>query len=233
MGGAAVLFAIMTAAAIWQTEKRPYLTVGWFWFVIVMAPTVGLAWSADRFMYLALVGLAIAVVWSVAGIVDQYRFMRPAAVAGTFFILLFFTLASRQQNHFWKNDRVLFERALALNRYNYVAHNNLGNVFVKEGRYAEAVDHFVEALNLKPDYADAYNNRGLAAADQGSMEEALWYLREGLKKRPGYARAHYNLANLLVRNNMKQEAVEQYEEALRIDPNYENAKKALAEARSK
>jgi tetratricopeptide (TPR) repeat protein len=71
-----------------------------------------------------------------------------------------------------------------------IAHNNLGNVQIQQGKLDEAITSYRRALELQPDYAAAYNNLGLALRDQGRWEEAIACWRRALELQPDYALAH-------------------------------------------
>jgi len=65
----AVLLAMITGVAIWQWRVRPWIAVGWFWYLGTLVPAIGLVQvgmqaMADRYTYVPLLGIAIALVWS-------------------------------------------------------------------------------------------------------------------------------------------------------------------------
>jgi tetratricopeptide (TPR) repeat protein len=99
-----------------------------------------------------------------------------------------------------------------------MAHDNLGQDLVAQGRLDEAIGHFREALRLHPEYATAHNSLGLALAQQGRLAEAIAHYREALRLDAELAPAHNNLAMALEATGDPDEAILHYGEAVRIAP---------------
>src|SRR5207302_2480624 len=83
--------------------------------------------------------------------------------------------------------------AIGIDPRSPVAHNNWGNALAEQGKVAEAIPHYQQALQFKPDYADAHNNWGNALANQGKMAEAIPHYQQALQIRPDHASARANL----------------------------------------
>jgi tetratricopeptide (TPR) repeat protein len=101
-----------------------------------------------------------------------------------------------------------------------VAH---GTRLAQQGRRAEALACFRQALRLRPDHARAHHNLGVALAEEKKYAEAAASLREALRCQPHYAEAHYNLGNTLGELGRAEEAVASYREAIRCRPDYVDA----------
>lgn len=97
-------------------------------------------------------------------------------------------------------------------------HNNLGNVWMKLGRWNEAAQCFERALTLKPDDAYQLNNLGNARLEQGRVREALAQLEAAVRVKPDLHEARYNLANILAQNGRLADALPHYEALLRARP---------------
>ena len=124
----------------------------------------------------------------------------------------------------WRDSATIFTHALKVTQRNYLAHNNLGTALLQDGRIADAMFHFEEAVRIKPDYADAYTNMGVAMmAFQGKPEEAIPYYFRALQVKQNDERLHNNLANSLSDLGRLDEAIHHFREALRIRPDHAEA----------
>jgi Flp pilus assembly protein TadD len=220
------LLALATLAVCMQARRRPYLPVGWFWFLGVLVPVIGLVQPGkipltDRYTYLPHIGLAILVVWGVAEVLPaplrRPRFMALAAGG----VLVACAAASVAQARHWKDSVTLFEHAVRVTPDNFVAHYNLANALAAQGRTAEAMAHFERAKAIRP--APAFNTAGSLLAGQGRVDEAIAHYREALRLDPRYADAYNNLGVLLARQGHAAEARRQYQEALRYRPRHADA----------
>jgi len=231
---AASLLLLSVTLAFWRLHRRkPYLIVGWLWYLGTLVPVIGLVqaglWPAmaDRFAYIPFVGLYIMIAW---GCADIFIVQRPSR---TFFLLLaslVVILAARTwvQAAYWKNSLTLFEHAIELDENNIIAHNNIGRALIEKGQVAEAVEHYRLALRYHPKYVSAHKNLGAALALQGQTDEAILRLFEALRIDPRLADAHYNLGNIFTEQSQPKEAIRHYNEALSLDPEYFEAHNNLA-----
>jgi Flp pilus assembly protein TadD len=193
--GCLFLLGLITALTIWRRRKEPYLLVGWLWFLGTLAPVTGVVQfgshsMADRYTYISLIGLFVAVVWAVA---QRPAWRRAAACIGVAALTALMLLASRQV-HYWKDDVTLFTHALAVTRPNAVAHNNLGYGLQLEGRLDEAALHFEQALAHRPGYPVAHSNLGAIYALQGELDRAVEHLVAATNSGSADAVAFRNLA---------------------------------------
>ena len=183
--------AIVLAAITWLVFRgratRPYLAVGWCWFLVTLLPVLGLVQigaqaRADRYMYVPLVGLAIMLAWSVP---------RPALIA----VCLACAVMAHAQVAYWKNSETLFSHALAVTRNNYVAHHQLAVALQNApGRLPEAIANYQAAIRIYPAYAEAHNNLGSAWAQlPGHLPDAIREFNEAIRCRPDFTQARANL----------------------------------------
>jgi tetratricopeptide (TPR) repeat protein len=225
---AALLLLGLTALALAQGRRRPYLAVGWFWYVGTLVPVIGLVQvgmqaMADRYTYVPLIGLFVILAWGgceLAGAWGWSKFL-PAAAVGA---LAACAAASARQVSFWKDSETLFNRMIDATPNNYMAHYNLANLRTREKRIEEAISNYAAALEEEPNYADAHNNLGGLLLDQKRYEEAIGHYRAALRINPGYLR-YFNLANALADaasarrdTNQFAEAVQTYRQALQLEP---------------
>jgi len=158
--GACALVAT-TAAAAWSWRRAPYFPVGWFWFLIGLAPVIGLIQvgeqaMADRYTYLPLVGPFVAIAWGAAQLGrPRLRSLLPWAACATIFVL---SGVSWRQTAYWRDTESLFEHALRVTEGNWFAHNNYAGALIVRGQLEQAVAHLSESLRIRPGYLKARLN---------------------------------------------------------------------------
>ncbi len=227
---AALLIGVCVAVAVWG-RGRPYLIMGWLWFLGTMVPVIGLVQvgiqsMADRYTYVPLIGLFIMVVWGIADLADErlpQLWRSRALAAGAAVSLVLCAALTIRQVHFWRSSETLFKRAVQVTRNNYLAHNNLGFYYSGKGRLAEAMEQYRQSLKIKPDYEDALNNLGYALAGQRKFAEAIPLYEQALRIRPKHGEVHNNLGNALSETGRVDEAIQHYLIALQQNPEHADA----------
>jgi len=199
---AAAVLAAVTAVAVCNARRAPFVLVGWAWFVVSLLPVIGLVQigmqsTADRYTYVPLIGIFLALAWTAAAIADAAPPWSTAVVAGiAASAVVACGVLTLQQLTYWRTDVALYRHALAVTRDNFVAHNNLGLALVSGGdasARAEAARHFAEALRLRPAYPEAHNNLGGVLLMQGRRAEAIEQFTAALRAKPDFAAAQKNL----------------------------------------
>jgi Flp pilus assembly protein TadD len=231
VAGAAVLLALITAMAFRAARSRPYLAVGWFWYLGTLVPVIGLVQvgmqaMADRYTYIPLIGLFIAIAWSIP---ERPPWSIRIAAATAIAVLLLAALTSTETGY-WRDDVTIFNHAIASTESNYVAHNNLGIALSRQDRLNEAIAHYRAALMLKPDYSLAHFNLAAALSREQKAGEAIAEVNLGLKTEPDDASAHMLLGMLLAGENRFAEAETQYRKSLEIRPDHADTLNSLGVA---
>ena len=226
--GAGLLFASITAAVVFTRRGYPYLAVGWLWFIATFAPVIGLFQSgrqamADRFTYVPLIGLTIAVLWGAESLLHSRPTALRAATAAMIFVIAALGIASRRQVETWHDSVTLFTHALAVTTDNAVAHNNLGYVLVRQGKTEEAVAHFRAALAIDPGESDALYNLGDVLLRSDRVDDAVAHFSGVVAGRPGDPVAHHDLGKALAKRGDIGRAADEFTTALRLQPNYPDA----------
>jgi tetratricopeptide (TPR) repeat protein len=186
---AALLLLGVTAGALVASRRRPYLPVGWLWFLGTLVPVIGFVqvgahFMADRYTYVPLTGLFLALAWAAADLTAAHpRWKRPA-LAFVLIVLALLSAAARVQIGYWRGDESLLRHAIAVTEGNWLAHNNLGVAFLKQGRIAEGVAELQACLEIYPWQPLARVNLGSALESTGRLEEAVEVYRRGLEQ-PG------------------------------------------------
>ena len=223
-GAVLVLMAITVAVVLWR-RRCPYLLIGWFWYLGMLVPVIGLvqvgcAAVADRFTYLPQIGLCIALVWGVADLCRSWAYRHSVCgISGTLVLAILLGCAWRQTS-FWCDSETLWTHALACTSQKYAAHNNLGNALANRRRFDEAMAQYQKALEVKPSDAETHNNLGVALAGRGQFHAALSHYRRAVEINPNFAEARNNLGFILARLGRFQEAPICYRQALTTRPNF-------------
>ena len=226
VAGAVVFLLALTAASIYFGRRRGYLLVGWLWYLGTLVPVIGLlkmgapVSMTDHHAYVPLLGIYVALAWTLAGWVRRHPALRPAVIGAVAVVLLGLLPLTWRQAAVWRDNVSLYEHTLAVTRNNWLAHNNLGHALQEQGKIVEAIEHYHQTLRIKPDYAKAHNNLGLALQEQGKMAEAIEHYRQALWIEPDFAIAHNNLGTALRGQGEIAEAIEHYHHALRIEPDF-------------
>jgi len=227
--GAGLVLILMFVMILRDIRKRPYLTVGWLWYVGTLVPVIGLVqngvWPAmaDRWAYVPLIGIFIMIAWGVPEITARWPHRKIGLAAGAIIYFALLAALACKQVSYWKNSITLFEHTLKATSNNYISHYNLGHALASEGRLDDAIDHYLEALRIKPDCVEARNNLSLALSKQGRLDEAIDHYLEALRIKPDFEKAHYNLGLVFSKQGQADKAVYHYLEALRIKPDYKQA----------
>jgi len=223
------LGAIGILTAAWLLRRRlgrgPLAAL--LFFAGTLTPALGFfnvypmrySWVADHFQYLAGAGLmALACGWAASRLAVATPRLRRIGITSGFLLLALLGVLTWRQGHAYADRETLWRDTLAKNPKAWIAHNNLGGLLTESGRYAEAIEHYGEALRLRPDDPDVHANLGLAHAGTGDLDSAAAEYRLALAAEPGDAGLHAKLAELEDERGNLEQTVQHYREALRIEP---------------
>ncbi|HYA13972.1 MAG TPA: tetratricopeptide repeat protein [Syntrophales bacterium] len=225
--GAVLLLGGLSFLAWWQGQRRPYLIVGWLWYLGTLVPVIGLVQvgnqaMADRYTYVPLIGLFIAMAWGIPNVFSTGRFRRLVlGLLGGGVVVL--SVIAWSQTGYWRDGVTLFSRALTVTQDNWLAWNNLGVTYDKLGQPQQAITYYREALRIKPDLNKAWYNLGVAYEKLGQPGQAISYYREALRTKPDDVDAWNNLGVVYDKLGQPQQAIVYYREALRIKPDHADA----------
>jgi hypothetical protein len=232
LAGSVLGLGLFSVLSFLSAMRRPYLWVGWLWYIGTLVPVIGLVQvggqaMADRYTYIPLIGIFIMVVWGISELTGDWRY-RTHFLAGMASIAVTgLAISSGFQVSYWRSSVALFEHSLAVTTDNWMAHFNLGEALLREGRIDEAIAHFHAGLRLNPGEVDARKVLGRTLGEQGRAEEAIAQFQEVLRYRPDDVVAHTNLGVALSRRGKFDEAVAHLREALRIEPGLMEARRNL------
>lgn len=234
-----VLLATIALIAItfvaWRIRRRaPYVLVGWLWYVGILVPAIGIvqvgfAAMADRYMYLPMMGILIAVVWAGADLLRQYDDERTRSMVFAFGFILVAGLAalSHKQTAIWRDSESLFKHAIAVTKNNAEAHAHLGVAYLRQNRPADAIAPFEQAVVIRPRLKEAHTGLGVAFRMTGQPERAILSHQASLEIDPNQGIVYANLGIAYEDIHNYAEAERNLREALRLDPSLASARIAL------
>jgi protein O-mannosyl-transferase len=228
-----VLLICATAVAIALRKRRPYLITGWLWYLGMLIPVIGLVqvgWQgrADRYTYLPQIGLYIVATWGVVDLTAFYRHQRTILSTAATLVVAALTSSAWVQTSYWHDSESLFRHAAAVTTNNDVADNNLGIVFLGQGKVDDAISLLQRATDLRPDNSPAHENLAKALLQKGRVTEALIHYRKLLDLQPDNVEVHNIVGTVLVQQGRVAEGVEEWQKVLAIQPDNGNATSNLA-----
>jgi Flp pilus assembly protein TadD len=225
IGLTAVALTAATIAAIRLGRTRPYLPVGWLWYLGTLVPVIGLVQvgvqaMADRYTYVPLIGVFIAIAWSARDLTARSAAAGRALAITAVLIIIACAAATRRQVGFWQDNTTLFAHAteLTLGVDQVRAHNAVGTALLNQGRLDEALANFLAAKRLAPEDAETHYNIGLAAARRDRLDEAIASWNEAIRLRPDYADAYAALGLAAAQQGRANDAIAHYRVAIRLKP---------------
>jgi protein O-mannosyl-transferase len=240
---AIVLLTTISVFAVHQAKERPYLLIGWLWFIGTLIPVIGLvqvggAAMADRYHYVPSIGLFVAIVFGLSELGRSFRVDRVVTGAIAVIALSVLACLTTVQIGRWRNSATLFEYAESLVPDNRMIENNLGTILGESGRYDEAAAHFAKALRTEPDFlevisdAEIRTNVGLLLVRESKLAEAMEQLNEALRLNPNSAETHEALGVALAMSGKAEESIPHFLAALRIRPDWALARENLKRAQN-
>jgi tetratricopeptide (TPR) repeat protein len=238
--------AVIVLAAIsifsWRVGRLfPYVPVGWLWFLGTLVPAIGVVQvgeqsMADRYSYFPAIGIFLIVAFGGCDLAGRFKFVKKFSAPAAILILAGCLLATEKQLHYWQTDETLFAHAVAVTKDNEIAHINLGVVYEKKGRTAEAMNEYHQALKTNPRRANTRNNIANLLDESGHPNEALKEYQVSLQLNPVVPETYLNLGVLLVELGRFDEAAGQFNRAAELKPDdprpcYEMGRSLLKQGR--
>lgn len=234
--GLALLFVAGVSVIVWmQRSARPYLIVGWLFYLGTLVPVIGLVQvgtqaMADRYAYIPMIGVFIAIVWFVADLSFVRNWRIPVAVMAATAILLL-VIRTRSQVRLWHDDITLWSYCIAITGNNPVAEDNLGIALLQQGRTQEALPHFYRATELNPDDPISAANVATDLLAHGQTREAIAKYEAALSRAALVPmllpNIHSNLGSAYLSVGDLTRARDHYAVALALNPDDQRARAGL------
>jgi tetratricopeptide (TPR) repeat protein len=228
----AVLIAITTVAIVLR-RAAPYLITGWLWYLGMLVPVIGLVqvgWQghADRYTYLPQIGLYIAATWGAVDLTTSWRHRRSILCTAAVVVLALLTWRTSIQAAYWRDSETLFTHALAVTSNNDVAKNNLGIVYLRQGKLDEAISLLQAAVDLRPENSPAQENLAKALLQNGRVADALVHYRQLMQLQPDNIEVHNIVGTVFVQQGHVRDGIAEWQKVLVVEPENGNAMNNLA-----
>lgn len=232
----ALAIIAITMLALFGT--RPYLQVGWFWFLISLLPIlgiiqVGIQGMADRYTYLPSLGIFITVVFGAKELAERWKKLKAVFLAAGVIAVATLSVLTVKQIGVWRSSFTLYAHAVQATQENYWAYNNLGAVLYKEGKAEEAKQMFLRALSILPEYPGANKNLAAILFQEGKYRDALFHVEKALQVQPTNPEYLTAKGAILLKMGDPKGARAAFHRALKFAPNYPEAMEGLREAEKK
>ncbi|MBW1845253.1 MAG: tetratricopeptide repeat protein, partial [Deltaproteobacteria bacterium] len=223
---ASVLLAISCAAFVVR-RRAPYLAVGWLWFLGMLVPVIGIvqvgdAAFAERYMYLPIIGIFVAVVWGLASWIQTAQVNFPliprGATALVASVLVAYAATATVQTSQWRDSVTLFEQAYAHYPSDRIVNLTLGVAHQSAGRPEVAIPFFERTLAVDPAYPLANFQRAVAHTQLREWDLAERYFRVALRLTPNIPEVQSNLAGVLLVTGRPESAIPHYRRAIELSP---------------
>jgi len=233
-----LLPAALLGALAAAPGRRLWLTAAAL-FVICLLPVLGfvafdfqrISSVADRYLYLAMLGPAVALSGILAA---RWNRCSVAAAGGVLCLLGIFSFV--QVSH-WHDDNTLFVHAGRINPDSVMANHNLGFALARQGRFVEATARYLKVLDVDPHHAESQLGLGVALLELGNLEQAEKHLRKAARLKPDWALPHYHLARVMDARDRHGDATQSYRRALRLaedgDPDFARSVRKILDERLK
>ena len=221
--GAALLLLGGSLFAVRMAKKRPYVIVGWLWYLGTLVPVIGIVQVgvqrfADRYTYIPLIGVFMAASWWLEDLTRRSGRLRRAGISVAVAVCLVLAAMTWRQVGRWRDPVTLNSHALAVTERNYIAHFNLAAGLAEQGNIEQARHHYSQSLAVNRQYPRAHYNMGLLLVQSGQIEEAVAHFSNAVDLNPCYLEALANLADLLEGRDRLAESLGYRARALELAP---------------
>jgi len=222
---AAVVLAAISALACYLWRRKPYLVIGWTWYLITLVPVigivqVGLQAHADRYTYIPFVGVFIALVWLVVEAVQKRAVARWVAGAAAVIVIIALCSVTVQAVALWKDSLTLYAHTLNITEHNAMIQRDMACLYLKKGSPDEALAHAQMAVRADPQWFEGYAAVARALMEQGDLEEAMKACLRAVELGRGEPLPHFLLGQIYIRQGDCQMAIPQLQATLALEEDY-------------
>jgi tetratricopeptide (TPR) repeat protein len=218
--GSVLLLGAITLAVVRRRHRRPWLLIGWLWFIAALLPNIGLLQAgrqsiADRFTHLATIGATAALVLTASawtGSKTSRKTLAATSICGTLAMLIALTV---RQIAFWHDSFQLYEHAISVEDSDYV-HAVLADALMKDHRYHEAESHLRRALDYAPNRPEYHTGLANVLLKTGRLEQAASESAHALRLAPKDVPAAETMGVVLFQLRNYRGVVQQFDRAVQF-----------------
>jgi protein O-mannosyl-transferase len=221
-----IVFIIFLGIVIYGWKKNKPVFFWLSFFVIALLPTLTpfkIAWIvAERYVYIGAIGIFIVTAmffsWLIEKAGEKGENYKKAAYA--VFAIIILALATRTiiRNIDWKNEDHLWVATARVSPSGPNIHNNMGDVYARNGNFEKAAQEFSKSIEINPNYGDAYHNLANTYKSMGKIDLAIENYQKALKINPNIWQSHQNLAAIYYEQGDMQKAKENMQKAVKLNP---------------
>ncbi len=221
------ILVVISAIVIYWARRRPYLIVGWLWYMGTLVPVIGLLQVgvqayADRYTYLPLLGIFIMIAWFAAELTAKWRRRKLAigiSISAVLMITAALLICTQNQVRKWRDNCTLYKHTLAVTENNGIMHYNYGCALLNDKEdFETAIEHFKKTLQIRPTKVSALNNWGVALQRLGKEQEAIEKWNQSIQIDPDNPNTNYHLGMALKRQQKYEDAAGHFEKSLQLKP---------------
>jgi tetratricopeptide (TPR) repeat protein len=227
------LLLFWTVPLLLNWRRRPWLAVGWLWFLGTLVPTIGLVQvgaqsMADRYTYIPSIGFFVVLVWGGAEICARWPRGKHLAVFLAVAGLLGCAWGTARQISYWRDSITLFRHALEVTPDNYVAANSLGKAYELAGDNARALYLYRAAVASEPRFPVSQFNLAMTLLELGDEAAGIEHLQTAAQLQPENPDIHFNLGVYALRHSNWLAAAQSLSNAIALRPGFVPAHNTLA-----
>jgi hypothetical protein len=213
----------VTVLAVRSWRREPAVLVGWLWYLVTLAPVIGILQvggqaHADRYTYVPLIGIFVAIAWAVPGSAVATPVRRAALGATAAIVLALLAVQAHRQVGTWRDNFTLYENAIEVTKNNFHAWRNIGSAYDDVGKSEAAIFALRESLRILPTDANTMMLLGIAHGRAGQHGEAMRYLDMAVRGKPEDPMVWFNLGVSAALAGRWDRAAEAEAALRRIDP---------------
>jgi len=227
---ALVLFSVtfvlgISVSVIVVRRTRPWLPVGWFWYLGTLIPVIGIVQlgdvaMADRYSYLPMIGILVALVWGLEECTKHLPYRTGIGAALTAAVLFSFIAITMKQIGYFKNSVIAWRHNFEVTGDVDVAQHALGMSLDKQGHTEEAIKELQAVLRSRPERADVQFNLATMLQVRGRMDEANHHYSEAIRIAPGHVAARGNLGLNFWSKGLTNDAIVQFQEIIKLNQDF-------------
>jgi tetratricopeptide (TPR) repeat protein len=229
-----LMIVFIAAVTLWGFIRNRVWSYPLVWFFTILAPTSSFVPIADIIfehrVYLSLAGLAVIVVTGgylllelVTKRVNLSRIKNWLGIGIATTIIVALTTGTIYRNKDYQSNLSIWQSVVKAAPSSYRGYYNLGSQLKNQGEIAQAIDCYLTALRINPDYIDAHHKLGNILKSEDRVKEAAYYYRQILRIDPNHVEANFNLGVTFQLQGLLGQAVIYYRRTLELKPDYVNA----------